>query len=110
MAAVRKRLGSLDPAATTETDLYNSPTTVTDVVISGIWITNRGTASATFRVSMCPEGDATGDDDYLAYDMPIAPKETIVLQGGITMEKDWDLRVFSSTSDFSFSVFGQENS
>lgn len=109
--ATRKRLGSSDPAATTETDLYNSPGagSITDVVISAITVCNRGAAAGTFRISMCPEGDATGDDDYIAYDMAIGAKETVQFDGGYIMEPDWDLRVYSSTSDFSFQVWGQEN-
>jgi len=106
--ATRKRLGAVEPAATTETDLYNSPTTVTDVVISAIHVCNKGVAT-TFRISDSAEGSATVDADYSFYDAPIAANETIILQVGMTIEKDWDIRVYAGTADVTFKAYGQEN-
>lgn len=110
MAASRKSLGQVAPAATTETDLYNSPTTVLDTVVGTVVICNRGGTSTTFRISVCPEADTTATTDYLFYDCPIAANETIVAQLGITLPPDWDVRVYAGTADLTFNAFGQENS
>lgn len=107
--ATRKRLGAVSPAAATETDLYNSPSSVSDVVISSIVVCNRGSAATTFRVSASPEASSTANADYLFYDTPIAAKETMVIQIGLTIEPDWDVRVYAGTANLSFSAFGQEN-
>lgn len=110
MPASRKRLGNLAPAAATETDLYNSPATVTDVVVSALIVANRSASNATFRVSLSPEASSTATSDYLAYDLTIQARSVVELLRGVVIPPDYDLRVYASSADLTFQLFGQENS
>jgi hypothetical protein len=101
-------LGQVAPSATTETDLYVVPADHS-AVISSLVVCNRGATAATFRISVSVAGAATSNKDYLYYDLLIPPNETFVFTGGITMDETDEMRVYASTGNFSFSLFGQEN-
>ena len=107
MANTYKRLGAAAPSATTETDLYNTPS-ATSAVISSITVCNRDSAAATFRISLSPEGDATGTDDYIAYGATLSGNDTIAFTLGISVEADWDVRVYASSANLTFQAFGVE--
>jgi hypothetical protein len=107
MATTYKTLGQAAPAATTSTDLYTVPA-ATSAIVSTLVITNRGAASATFRVSQSLIGAALTDKDYLAYDVNINPNSFVTLTLGITMATTDKLRVYASTGDLSFNAFGTE--
>jgi hypothetical protein len=107
MATTYKILGQSAPAATTEVDLYTVPA-ATEAVISTVTICNRGTASGTFRVYVSPNGAATANANYVIYDATLGPKEFLALTLGITLDAADELRVYASTTDFSFNAFGTE--
>ena len=102
-----KILGQSAPAATTETALYTVPA-ATETIISTIVICNRGTAAATYRVYVASNGAATANSQYLVYDESIAPKETVALTLGVTLDASDVLRVYASSADLSFNAFGTE--
>lgn len=107
MATAYKVLGQSAPSATTATSLYTVPS-ATEAVISTISVTNRGTATGTFRLSVRPNGTALANQHYIAYDASIAAKDTLFLTVGATMDASDVLEVYASTADFSFSAFGSE--
>jgi hypothetical protein len=90
--------------ASTETDLYTAPA-LKNVKIK-ITIANRG-AAATFRVSISPDGGATGAEDYVAYDKPISANESLTSTTFIVNAADV-VRVMASTADVTFMVYGIE--
>jgi hypothetical protein len=102
-----KVLGQVAAAATTETDLYTVPAS-TQTVISSLVIANRGTASATFRVSISVAGAATSNKDYLYFDTALLPKNTAAFTLGLTLGAADKVRVYASTADFSFNLLGSE--
>lgn len=111
MAEVRKVLGQAAPAATTETDLYivaSSSTGVNQAVSSSVVICNRGGAAGTFRVSVSVAGGATVNKDYLFYDVSVAKNTTYVATLGATLGSSDVVRVYASSANFSFSLFGVE--
>lgn len=109
MTSVLKILGQAAPAATTETLLYTVPTAV-QVAVSSINVSNRSATPATIRVSITEEGAATSTKDYLAYDVPLAANESLALTLGLTIKYADVIRVYASTANVSFSVYGSEYS
>ncbi len=107
MATTYKTLGQAAPAATTSTDLYTVPA-ATSAIVSTITIANRAATPATFRLSQSLTGAALSDKDYLIYDSTIPASGFITLTLGITMAATDKLRVYASTADLSFNVFGTE--
>lgn len=103
-----KILGQVAPSATTETDLYTSPAS-TQTIVSTISIANRSSsAAATFRISNSVAGAATSTKDYLAYDVSIAPSGIILLTVGMTLDATDKIRVYASTANLSFNLYGSQ--
>lgn len=102
-----KVLGQVATAATTETDLYTVPAS-TETIVSSLVVTNRGTAAATYRISVSVNGAATATKDYLVYDANIAGNTAVGLTLGITIDATDKIRVYASTADLSFGAFGSE--
>jgi hypothetical protein len=107
MAKTYKILGQASPSATTETDLYTVPS-ATQAVVSSIVVANRNIADSTFRISVSEDGNSTSNKDYIAYDISIPGNSQYSATLGITLNAADKIRVYSSTSNLSFNVFGSE--
>lgn len=107
MATTFKILGQVAPSATTETVVYTVPSS-TSAVISTITVCNRGAAAATFRISVSVAGAATANKDYVYYDLPIGAYDTFGATMGITLSAADVVRVYASTANLSFNIFGSE--
>lgn len=107
MAAVRKILGQSAPSATTATDLYTVPAS-TSTVISSLIVCNRAATQATFRVSASAAGAATANKDYIYYDVIIPPNDTFIATVGLTLATTDKVRVYASTANLSFGIYGEE--
>jgi hypothetical protein len=107
MPTIYTVLGQAAPLATTETDLYTVPITAS-AVASSIIVCNRGTTQATFRVSVSSGGFATTNKDYIYYDLLIAGNDTFIATIGITLGPTDKVRVYASSANFSFSLYGSE--
>lgn len=108
MAAALKILGQVAPLATTETDLYSVPA-ATSAVASSITVCNRGATAATFRVSASQAAAATANKNYVYYDLDLPANETFIATIGLTLATTDIVRVYASTANLSFGLFGQEN-
>jgi hypothetical protein len=102
-----KVLGQSAPAATTAANVYTVPS-ATEAVISTIVIANRAATAGSFRLSVRPNGATQADQHYLAYDVPIAAKDSTTLTLGITVDATDVITVYASSADMSFNVFGTE--
>lgn len=102
-----KVLGQVAPGATTEEDLYTAPN-LAQVTCSSLVICNRSGATRTFRVAVCPGGVATANQHYLFFDASIDANTTRTVVIGITLAQTDVVRVYASTADLSFSLFGVE--
>jgi len=102
-----KVLGQVATAATTETDLYTVPAS-TETIISTLTVANRGSTSATYRISISVNGAATATKDYIAYDTTIAANATVALTMGVTIDAADKIRVYASSANLSFAAFGSE--
>ncbi len=106
MANTYKSLGQQAPSATTETTLYTVPS-ATSAIVSSLVVCNRST-SATFRVSVAVGGGATANKDYLYYDATIDANYTIALTLGLTLAATDKVKVYASSANLSFNLFGTE--
>jgi hypothetical protein len=107
MANAYKVLGQNDLPATTMTDVYTVPAS-TETVISTIILANRTASAETFRIAIRPNGASLSDEQYIAYDVPIAANDSTTLTLGITLDAADVLSVYASAVDISVNVFGAE--
>jgi len=109
VATTRKVLGQQAPGATTEADLYTVPALTSTVCSTGT-VCNRAATAATFRVSVSVGGGATATKDYIYYDVTVAGNDTFAFTFGATLAATDKVRVYGSTANLSFNLFGQETS
>ena len=107
MAATYKVLGQVNPAATTATTAYTVPS-ATETVISTITAANLGSAPATYRIAVRPNGATLENKHYVVYDANIAPQDTETLTLGMTMDATDVVTVLASTATMAFNLFGSE--
>jgi hypothetical protein len=107
MATNYKVLGQSAPSATTETDLYTVPA-ATETIVSTLVVANRAATDATFRVSISVNGAATATKDYIAYDLSCGGNGINAFTFGLTIDATDKVRVYASSADLSFSLFGSE--
>lgn len=107
MATTYKVLAQSAPSATTETTLYTVPG-ATSAVVSTIVVANRTAAPATYRIAVCPAGVSTANQHYIAYDVTVGASDSTTLTLGITLAATDVIKVYASTANLSFNVFGSE--
>lgn len=107
MATTYKILGQVAPSATTETTLYTCPT-ATQTIVSTLVVTNRSTSDATFRVSISNNGGATATKDYIVYDLTCGGGGINAFTFGLTCDASDVVRVYASSANLSFNLFGME--
>jgi hypothetical protein len=107
MATSYKVLGQSAPSATTETTLYTVPA-ATQTILSTLAVANRSATAATFRVSISVAGAATANKDYLTYDLSCDGNGFIAFTIGATVGATDVVRVYASSADLSFNLFGSE--
>jgi hypothetical protein len=108
MAIRYKVLGQKSPAANTSWDIYTVSGTK-DAIINCITVANRdANNSATYRISVRPDGATLTDDMYLAYGVQVDPAASIALNLGITLNQNDVITVQSSSGLVTFNVFGAE--
>lgn len=107
MAISYKVLGQSAPSATTETDLYTVPAS-TETIVSTITVANRSSTAATFRISVSVNGSATATKDYIYYDAAISGNQTGAFTLGLTIDSTDKIRVYASSANLSFNLFGSE--
>lgn len=107
MAVVYKVLGQSAPSATTETTLYTVPA-ATETIVSTLSVSNRSATDATFRVSVSVNGAATATKDYIVYDITCPGAGFLAFTMGFTMDATDVVRVYASSANLSFNLFGSE--
>jgi hypothetical protein len=107
MATTYKVLGQVNPSAATATTAYTVPS-ATQTVISTITVSNLGSASATYRLAVRPDGEALANKHYIVYDSSVAPQSTDTLTMGITLDATDVVTVFASSATMAFNLYGSE--
>jgi len=107
MPQAYKVLAQSAPSATTSTDLL----TVgggKSIVSSTLSVCNRGSTSATYRVSVRPAGATLANLHYVIYDAAIMGNDTVTLSLGVTLAATGIVSIYASNGNLSFSLFGVE--
>jgi len=107
MAVVRKVLAQSNPAADTDTEIYDVPD-ATEVVISSLIVANRSATPTKFRAWIRIDNAALDDKQYFAYDVPIEGNESLAIGHGITASHDDRFYVRADDATLSFTLYGQE--
>jgi hypothetical protein len=108
MATTYKVLAQANPAATTETTLYTVPSGYSSIV-STIAVCNQAGTSGTFRIAVRPAADgSTTAKHWIVYGATLAASDATMLTLGITAAAGDVIRVYTSSANISFSVFGSE--
>ena len=107
MANDYKILGQLACAATTEEAVYKVPASHA-AVISSVVICNRTSSAVTFRLYVNQGDGATGNKDYLYYDVSLPGNDTFVATIGITMAATDEMRFYASAASLSVNAYGNE--
>lgn len=107
MADIFKVLGQSAPSATTNVNIYTTPSS-TKTTISTITVCNRAATPATFRIAVSPSGASLSDAHYIYYDQSIDGNSTFAATIGITLSATDVIRIYASTANLSFSAFGVE--
>lgn len=93
--------------ASTEVTLYTVP--VSANIKFKVTVSNRAGTSANYRIAIVPDGGATANEHYVAYDKSIAGNESVTSTTFIANADDV-IRVESSSATVSFSIYGIEQS
>lgn len=109
MADVIKVLGQSNPAATTNTDLYEVPNN-TVTTVSTLVVCNRAATSPTFRVAIRPVGADLSNEHYIYYGKVMAANDSIFITIGMTLSAGDIITVYVSAQNISFTLFGVETS
>ena len=107
MAMVYKILGQKSPAATTDFNLYTVSGSK-QAIINCITVANRNSDSATYRISVRPDGATLTTDHYIAYDVQVDSNASIALNLGITLDTNDVITVQSSSGLVTFNAYGVE--
>jgi len=107
MATHYKILGQVNPAATTDTNLYTVPSS-TEAVISTVSICNAGSAQVTYRIAARKDGESLAQKHYITYDAIIPANDMIALTLGMTADSGDIFSVYASSASVSFNMFGSE--
>lgn len=107
MATNYLTLGQVAPAASTNSTLYTAPS-ATQTIVSTIFVCNRGTSGAEFRIAVRPDGASIADQHYVFYDNAVEGKATISITTGITLGDTDVITVWTDSASVSFSAFGSE--
>jgi hypothetical protein len=106
-AEALKVLGQISPSATTATTLYTVPAS-TSAVVSSLIVANQNSSSVTIRVSVRPAGAVQTTAMYIAYDVVVPAKDSLVLTLGLTLATTDVITVYASSTAVSFNAYGSE--
>ena len=102
-----KILGQKSPAATTDFNLYTVSGSK-QAIINCITVANRDANSATYRISVRPDGATLTTDHYIAYDVQVGSNLSVALNLGITLDTNDVITVQSSSGLVTFNAYGVE--
>ena len=102
-----KILGQKSPEAATDFNLYTVSGSK-QTIINCITVANRDANSATYRISVRPDGATLTTDHYIAYDVQVGSNLSVALNLGITLDTNYVITVQSSSGLVTFNAYGVE--
>ncbi len=102
-------LGQSNPAATTETVLYTVPQGK-HCIVGLLNIATISNSTVSFRVGISVGGGALATADYLYYNVDIVKKDSFRDSDleGLRLDEGDEVRIYASTNELGFTLFGTE--
>ena len=107
MAETLKVLAQSAPTPGILTDAYTVPS-LTSTTVSTLTVCNRAATAAQFRISVAVAGAVDATSQYIFYDQSLDGNSTYSVTIGITLAAADKIRVYASTANLTFNVFGIE--
>jgi len=107
MADSIKVLGQLSPVAATLSTLYTVPAQA-QTTVSSITACNTGSSPVTIRISVAVANAADNVKQYIYYDYVVGAKDTLLIIIGMTLNESDVVRVYASSTNVAFNIFGVE--
>lgn len=98
-------LAQLVPAAAVETDIL-AVDSGSHARIDELVVCNRSAVLVSFRFSISVGGAATQTKDYIYFNLPLLANDTFSNEMGVTLNAMDVVRVYASTADLTFTLFG----
>lgn len=103
-----KILGQSNPAINTTDNIYTVPNGK-QAIISTITVCNQDLSQAsTYSIIVVPNGVVAANKHYVYKEKLIDPRDTALIKIGVGLAEGDIVKVFTSTGNVSFSVFGTE--
>ena len=110
MSTIYRVLGQTEATGTASSysTLYTVPAE-TAAIVSNIVVCNRSASVQYFRLACSTASAAVANKEFLAFDTPVPPNDSIPLVMGVTLDTTVKFLMCSATSSLvSFSAFGAE--
>jgi len=108
VATTYKILGQVEPANTSNADLYTVPAS-TEAIVSTLVVSNSTAGEVAFRIFIRDAGATAGTENAIAYDTTLAANSQAAFTLGLTLSATDIITVRSSTGGaLAFSAFGSE--
>jgi len=104
---VIKVLGQVNPSATTTTTLYTVPN-LAQTTVSSLVICNQNALIGTFRVSVHVADASADNKQFIFFNEAIAGSTTRTVVIGMCLSQTDVVKVYASSGDISFNLFGVE--
>lgn len=105
-----KRLGAINPAVNTQTNVYVVPA-ATEAVISTIAVCNQGASNASYSIILSPAStfaNPASAVDFVVRGAVVPAADTIFLTVGLTANAGSVISANTSNANISISIFGSE--
>jgi len=108
MTETLKVLAQANPTASTITALYTCGSALGAAATSITVCNQSSNVTAYFNISVAPGGAVDAPKQYIYYQLILDPYDTFIATIGFTLSNTDVVRVFASTANLSFSLFGCE--
>jgi hypothetical protein len=98
-------LGQINPSASTLSTLYTVPS-ATSTTVSSLTVCNLSSSPAVFSVSIAIGGASDNAKQYIYSNLAMDGYDTFIATTGFTLAATDVMRVFSSTSNLAFGLYG----
>jgi hypothetical protein len=98
-------LAQSKPTATVLTTIF---TATTRTYLNRLFVANISNSVSSFRVAVRPLGVAIADTHYIYYDIPIAGRDTFLVDLDLGLEDTDEISVYSDSNSLVFNIFGIE--
>lgn len=105
MSVTRAIFAQKNPNAGVLTDFYTIPV-ATSATTSSLFICNKGSSPATFRVSVAQDGEPDNIKQYIYYDIKVAANDTFTSKFDFPLAPGLVIRIMASNHNLIFNLFG----